>query len=106
MSVHGLGGRFSEDARRALLAMPSVDSVRAGLVGEPPADAEGYEIAPGVRCQKWPSRYLTPDVARVASMFRLAEIGMPPRTDGTLHWPPPLIQAFVRMAAERKVPRE
>ena len=106
MSACGLGGKFSERSRQALLSIPGIDdAVRLSLVGEPPAGFEGYEVRPGLRTRKWPSRYLTADVARIANLFRLAELGMPPLTTGAVHWPPPLVQAFVWLAAERQVAR-
>lgn len=105
MSVAGLDGKFSEASRRALMAIPGMDLVRCGFVGEPPADAEGYEVRPGFKVPKWPPRYLTPGVMRVVGMFRLAELGMPPLVDGSVHWPAPLAQAFCMMATLTRAER-
>jgi len=101
VSVHGLGGRYSERARRDLTQIPGADLVRWGLVGEPPEDAEGYEIRPGLKVPKWPTRYLTAEIVEVANLHRLAMDGMPPRRDGTGEWPASLVEAFALLSAEK-----
>jgi hypothetical protein len=65
----------------------------------------GHTIRPGLTLKRWPSVYLTDRVKRIARLHDVHRRGIPVRTDGAVHWPAPLVRAFLALDEERGLAR-
>lgn len=88
-------------AARAATANSPRDRLHMCLDGEPlercddhPNGCPPLTVIGGLEFRKFPARYLTSRVVLLADAWEMNRTGIPPRDDGSLHWPAPLVLAF------------
>jgi hypothetical protein len=74
-----------------------------GLDGPYPPGAKPPVLDPGrpkLKLNRFPGLYVTPFHTRMLRLWRKLKDGYPPRSDGVLHWPSVMVQAFEILDAE------
>lgn len=99
--------RDSEAKARSIAAANPAFLEQWGLDAEIPPHLPALRVREGVEVRRYPTQLLTPRGEMLHAIWRLQRDGIPPRTDGALHWPAPLVaglQALDREAAVKRTP--